>query len=172
MLHIARAQPADLDAVDKLREEASQWLLSRGIDQWPHPWTVERLAATAAKHKLYLALLNGRSAGTFTIQWSDEEIWGEMPDDAGYIHRLIVARDFKGRGFGRELLRYAEQQIRAKGNRFARLDCRSDNPKLCAYYENVGYVYQRSAETRWGLLNLYEKALSENLVRKKTTNGS
>lgn len=104
--------------------------------------------------------MDGRTIGTVTIQWSDEEIWGKMPNDAGYIHQMAIRRDFKGKRLGLELLAWAEKHIGSQGKRFARLDCWSENPKLSAYYEKAGYVFQRRFVTKHGWsLNLYEKEI-------------
>lgn len=45
---------------------------------------------------MYLARLAGRTFGTFALQWSDEEVWGDVPEDAGYVQGLAVRRDFAG----------------------------------------------------------------------------
>jgi ribosomal protein S18 acetylase RimI-like enzyme len=112
------------------------------------------------EHEVYLASVNGLTIGTVTIQWSDEEIWGVMPDDAGYIHQMAIRRDFKGQGLGLELLVWAEKRIASQHKQFARLDCWSENPKLCAYYETAAYAFQRRVATKHGWsLNLYQKEL-------------
>ncbi len=35
-LTIRKAEPTDLTAVEALREEATAWLASKGLDQWHH----------------------------------------------------------------------------------------------------------------------------------------
>lgn len=105
-----------------------------------------------------LASVNGITIGTVIIQWSDEEIWGKLPANAGYIHQIAIRWNFAGQGLGSELLRWAERHIASEGKQFARLDCWSENPKLCAYYENAGYVFQRTVTTKYGWsLNLYKR---------------
>lgn len=98
--------------------------------------------------------------GTVTIQWSDEEIWGQMPEDAGYIHQMVIRRAFAGQELGLKLLGWAEKRVASRGKQFARLDCWSENPKLCAYYEQAGYILRRVVATQYSWsLNLYEKEI-------------
>lgn len=157
---VIRAQLSDINEVQAILEGARQWLLSKGINQWPYPIAKDWLAKRISEHEVYLASVNGITIGTVTIQWSDEETWGEMPDDAGYIHQIAIRRDFKGNGLGMGLLGWAEKRIASQNKQFARLDCWSENPKLCAYYENAGYIFQRLVATKYGWsVNLYEKEI-------------
>jgi ribosomal protein S18 acetylase RimI-like enzyme len=158
-LNVVRVEPADLDAVVEIIEDARRWLLSRGINQWPKPMTKRWLAEITHGHEVYLASLDGINVATVTIQWSDEQIWGEMQDNAGYIHQLAVRDHFHGRRTGLQLLGWAEKRIASRNKWCARLDCWSENAKLCAYYENAGYTFQR-VTTRYGRsFNLYEKEI-------------
>jgi ribosomal protein S18 acetylase RimI-like enzyme len=156
---VARAQLADVEKVRAILEEAREWLVSKGIDQWPYPWTKDWLADKISQHDVYLAVENGSVIGTVTIQWSDRETWGEMPDDAGYIHHVTTHREHARRGLGLELLRWAERRIESCDKKYSRLDCWSENPKLCSYYEAAGYQYQRTVATRYGPVSLYQKEL-------------
>lgn len=58
---------------------------------------------------------DGEAIGTVMLQWSDEEIWGTMADDAGYVHGLRIRRRAAGLGLGRALLRWAEPRAVAAG---------------------------------------------------------
>ena len=88
---------------------------------------------------MYLAALEGRTFGTLALQWSDEEVWGYAPGDAGYVHGLAIRRDFAGLGLGRELLRWAEDRAALSGKRYLRLDCVAKNRRLNEYYERAGF---------------------------------
>ena len=92
-------------------EEAAQWLVYLGIDQWqPGSFSRRRIADRIERGEMYLAQLRGRAVGTLALQWSDEETWGDVPADAGYVHGLAIRREFAGKGLGRELLRWAEER--------------------------------------------------------------
>jgi GNAT superfamily N-acetyltransferase len=99
------ARTADLDAVLSILKDAARWMVGRGIEGWtPGSFSRRRIADLVDRGEMYLAVLAGEPVGTFALQWSDEETWGAVPDDAGYVHGLAVRRDFAGMGVGRELL--------------------------------------------------------------------
>jgi GNAT superfamily N-acetyltransferase len=95
---------------------------------------------------------------------NDPLIWGKRPESAGYVHMLMVDRDFEGHGIGRLILEWAEGSILAAGHSLARLDCVNANEPLRAYYERAGYrcVGTKSfPELSWaGVAALYEKQLA------------
>jgi ribosomal protein S18 acetylase RimI-like enzyme len=157
-LEVREARPADLDAVVSMLEEAARWMVRRGIEGWtPDGFSRERIAVLIESGEMYLAVLDGRSAGTFALQWSDRETWGDVPDDAGYIHGLAIRREFAGTGLGREMLRWAEQMVYRSEREYLRLDCVADNDALNEYYRRAGFAYRGSAVFRGLAVALYEK---------------
>lgn len=151
---LERATEADAASIVALHDAAGAWLLERGIRQWPPGWYTERMviAALRARHELYLVWRVDALVGAFSLQWDDAEMWGEQPPDAGYVHGLCVARAFAGRGVGEALLDWAGQRVRACGRSLLRLDCMAANPRLRAWYEAQGFIYQGEAEGGWAAL--------------------
>jgi GNAT superfamily N-acetyltransferase len=164
---VARARPDDAETVANLLEEAAAWLHARGIDQWHMgDWLRPLLAARIAQGEVHLARHEGEPAATLTLQWSDGETWGPMPDDAGYIHGFAVRRAYAGQGLGRALLAWAERQVADTGRSFLRLDCMARNLALRAYYERVGFVERRDIPTDdWSAL--YEKRVRPHISEKE-----
>ena len=155
-----RARPSDLNEILSILEEAAGWLASRGIDQWgPGTFSRRLIAGRIERGEAHLFFSGDRPAGFMVLQWSDEEVWGEVPDDAGYVHGLAIRRDEAGKGLGRELLRWAEDRAAAAGKGYLRLDCAASNRALNAYYEGAGFR-PRGRSFVWGLeVCLYEKAV-------------
>jgi GNAT superfamily N-acetyltransferase len=54
---------------------------------------------------------------------------------------LRVLRAYAGRGIGRAILRWAEDQVTSRDRIYLRLDCLADNAKLRAYYEDAGFLH-------------------------------
>lgn len=138
---VAAATPSDTKALAFLRDEAADWLLAQGINQWhsgerPVSWD-------QPGHELFVLRHGPDIAGTVTILWEDPFIWGEQPGAAGYIHNLVVARPYSGQSLGRRLLQWAEDHIASSGRSVARLDCAKANLKLRELYESVGYHWVR-----------------------------
>jgi len=115
-LEIRGARIADLDVVLSILEQAARWLVCRGIEGWtPGSFSRQRIAERIDRGEMYLAELAGQSVGTLALQRSDEETWGTVADDTGYVHGLAISRGFAGTGLGRELLRWAENMVAASG---------------------------------------------------------
>src|SRR5215831_5558531 len=112
---IERATLAETEALYEMREDAARWLWARGIHQWePGELQRDRLVWHIARGEAYLALYDGEPAGMVIVQDSDEITWGAQPDDALYLHALCARRQFSGRGVGRAILRWAEEQVAAR----------------------------------------------------------
>lgn len=155
---LRRARPADLDVVVTMLEEAAWWMVSRGIEGWtPDGFSRGRIAAIIEDGEMYMVALDGRPAGTFALQWSDRETWGEVPDDAGYVHGLAVRREFAGMRLGREMLGRAEQMVSRSEREYLRLDCVADNEALNEYYRRAGFACRGRAVVRGLAVSLYEK---------------
>jgi GNAT superfamily N-acetyltransferase len=165
-VEVRRARAGDLELAVAILEEASAWMRERsggGWDQGQFPAEVAsrgRLWRAYEDGDLYLAWEDGRAMATVTLQWEDELFWPDAPQDAGYVHRLAVVPDAHGRGIGRELLRWAEAEARARGKRFLRLDTSAENPSLRRYYEEAGFELKDEKKVgRWDVV-LFERALS------------
>jgi protein-tyrosine phosphatase len=157
-LIIVRATVADATTILALHEEAARWLVARGIQQWlPGDFAMEPLVAQIGRGEAYLARIGGEPVGTFTLQWADPRIWGEQPDDAGYVHGLAVRRTYAGRGLGRVLLDSAGQMAAATGKTYLRLDCMTENPALRAYYEAAGFAHRGDVRGKTWSASRYEK---------------
>src|SRR4051812_12049546 len=99
-LVVRRATMDDADHVSGILLECARWLRDRGSRQWLLYLKQDTAQVVrdhiAGKHDadVYLAKLDGKPAGTFMIEWSDNEYWDERGADglAGYIHAFAVAR--------------------------------------------------------------------------------
>ncbi|WP_051854546.1 tyrosine-protein phosphatase [Streptomyces sp. NRRL B-1347] len=141
-LTFRRAGASDLAELVRLRDAAARWQISRGIAQWqPGELGEDHFAARLADSEVWLATLgpDGPVAGAFELWWDDPAPWGPQPPTAGYVHRLMTDRDTAPPRTGLLLLAHAERRIRAAGRGLSRLDCRSNNPRLRAYYAAAGY---------------------------------
>lgn len=136
------AMPEDAATFAEIHEEVVSWLLARGIQQWqagtlPIKWVQDAIASG----EVYVACEDGAVIATVMLQETDPKTWSEVSiaDAAGYIHGLRVRRSVAGRGVGRALIAWAEQEFIARGKQLARLDCWAESDALCAYYEQAGY---------------------------------
>lgn len=139
-LVIEPASGADVAAYLRMRDEAAEQMVARGIVQWrPGELTEDALHRWAADGEIFAARLDGTLVGGLFVLWSDPVFWGDREEKAGYTHGLLVDRRLKGQGLGRRLLTFAEEHIRASGRYLSRLDTVTTNDVLRRYYRAAGY---------------------------------
>ncbi len=160
-----QAKPEDKDAVQALMVQAAAWLQSKGSKQW------HELLAGEDRHGVAFAIERGdvfifkqdeTLAGMVILQqhaseW-DRQLWGDQDrEQALYLHRLAINRDFGGRRLGDSILQWAEQGVRFPGKDRVRLDCIASVPALNRLYSGAGFEYRGQSDTGF---NLYEKMQS------------
>ena len=159
-LTIRQAGLADVETLAAIDEEAAAWVRSLGIEPGEPPRPLREIFAAGVAHGyMYLAESEGVAAGKITLQERDS-LWDDKPGAALYVHGLTVRRSFAGRELGRVLLRWAEDQARARGKAYLRLDCNADNPALRAYYERAGFAHRGDIAQADRVASRYEKDLT------------
>ena len=135
------ATAGQLRVVTDLLAEAVQWLAERGIDQWPSPYPERIVRASIDRGQTYVASVAGDPVATLSIYWEDPVYWDARPPDAGYLHRLVVARRAAGEGLGERLIDWAGAHVATQGRRYLRLDCGAENASIRAYYERLNFQH-------------------------------
>ena len=151
-----RADAGDLEVVRSVLEEASAWLLARGIEQWPARWGDEWIVPALSEGETWLAADGGEVVGTITLQ-SRATTWSGPAS-----HRLpatcTASRSRRGAaGRGADLLTWGEHQVVAAGRTLVRLDCWGGNARLRAYYEAAGYRHVDDVSEHTWTVSRYEK---------------
>lgn len=169
------AVPGDLDKVVGLVREAADWLGSRRIDQWQKPWPDragqrERILNDLFKGKTWLMRDGNTTVATITID-ADEPldaqerpVWPAGEDRRAVLHvrRVIVSRRYARLGLGAALLDWAAGVAkRDHGGELIRVDARTTNLKLHAYFE--GQRFTRCPDPQ-GLGDYPSQALFERRV--------
>lgn len=145
-LDIRPALPDELELVEGLLSGASDWLASRGIDQWQYPPHTDRIGQALLRGEVFLAFADGQPIATLQVDTAaDPEFWmpEDKPEAALYVHRMAVRREAAGMGVGGMLLDWAAEQAAAAGKTCLRLDAWKDNPGLHHYYERAGFTLIR-----------------------------
>ncbi|MEV6811820.1 GNAT family N-acetyltransferase [Micromonospora sp. NPDC051296] len=151
-LRIRAATAGDVQQLLDLYEDAQQWLIGQGTDQWAnntrekmHP----RFMRSIEQGECYIAENDAGLVGMVTVdEYADPEFWRpeDQPGAALYVHRMVVDRASAGRGIGGALLNWAAKVAASKGRRWLRLDAWRTNPALHGYYERQGFTPVRVAE--------------------------
>jgi len=139
-LVISRAGIEAVPEADRLIHQAADWLIAKGEPLWgPNETSFEELRRVTLAGELIMGRIGTEAAACMYLHGEDTLFWPQSkPGEAFYIHRLTVARKYAGRGFANEMLSWAEDEVRAKGRRFLRLDC-EPRAKLLALYANAGF---------------------------------
>ncbi len=160
---VSPAGEGDLSLVLNILDQAAQWLSSQGIHQWdsPPPAEVCRLFELAiARQDVYLVRLGTppEVIGAFRLDWSHADFWPDRKD-AGYLYTLALKPDFIGRGIGKRVIDWVDNQIRGRRRDWLRLDCIAANKRLRRWYEDLGFQHRGDRD-----VNGYELALYERMV--------
>jgi protein-tyrosine phosphatase len=116
VLDLQPAVAEDAPDLHALREAAARWLLDRGIDQWrPGEIGLATFSAQTAAGEWFVDRLEGSIRAALRFLWADPQFWGPRPDDAGYVHGLMIRRRHAGEGLGAAALRWAEERARRSG---------------------------------------------------------
>lgn len=145
---MTRATSDDLELLLDFRREASEWLGTRGIDQWRKPYPPDLMLASIKSGTVYLFSENGQTVATVTLDEEDLEpgAWTEeeLQEPALYIHKLTVRREHSGRDLGARILDWAGDRAACSGAEWLRLDAWTTNPKLHEYYLRQGFQHVRT----------------------------
>jgi len=137
------------------------WIRSRGETHWPiEKLGVETLREWVGRDEAFVACIDGVIVGGAWVQRSDPDVWPDRDDGcAVYIHKLAVARDFKGQNVGREMLDAVERRAADEGLSAVRLDTAMVNSWLVGYYRDAGYTRVDIVERPPVPLGRFEKRL-------------
>jgi GNAT superfamily N-acetyltransferase len=164
-LSIRQATPADTPTVVELWNEAKDWLAAQGLDQWQYPIKMHNVdRAIDARLCWLVEPRNGSAVATITLEFdADLSLWrpAEMPDEALYVHRLVVRRSKAHQNLGAEILDWADDQVRTAGRTFLRLDAWTNNVRLHEYYRCLGFRLVRIVDHPSGSGALFERPVSD-----------
>jgi len=142
-LQIRQATPEDAEVVADILNEAARWAEQSGKPLWQNgELEPSRIVTDVNAGLFFLAEYSGESAGTVRFQLDDSDFWPDtLPQEAAYIHRLVVRRRYAGTGLSTALLRWAVERTYALGRRYLRLDCVASRARLREIYERFGFEH-------------------------------
>jgi GNAT superfamily N-acetyltransferase len=137
---------ADIDAVAAMWVRSAAWLRSKGSDQWQYPVKVENIEAAVATGACWLTYRDNTLIATITLDKNAEpQYWPpeDGPNDALYVHRMVVEETERGTEIGSALLDWAGEQAEQAGRHWLRLDAWRSNAALHRYYQDRGFELVR-----------------------------
>ena len=147
MIRLACAD--DLDAVDAIYDAILTLEEARPVSftNWQrgkYP-TLDHARRAMEEHTLWLAGEDGKYYGTFILNGIQLPEYAQIPwqfqappDQVAVIHTLMVHPDWSGRGKGRELVAFCEEESRRQGKSVIRLDTPEGNTPANLMYARLG----------------------------------
>jgi ribosomal protein S18 acetylase RimI-like enzyme len=163
-INFRQVRGTEFDSVYGILHENAMWLLSKGIVQWPLDWlkSIRAEIKESLDAELFYAVeIDNKLAAVFEIRSSPEEVWQNNQDEALYIHKLAIHREYSNRGLGRSILDLMKTKIRQENISFLRLDCIAHNHKLREYYESCGFNLKGIVDAGEVNLALYEHEIKK-----------
>lgn len=140
------ANTSDLKEIKELTEACAVAMQQKGIFQWNEYYpSIEKLEEDIRKEELYVLREKGEILGiiVLTPEMDEEYIpveWLTPNDRNLYVHRLATHPAVWGRGYGQELMKFAETFGGEYNYRSIRLDTFSQNVRNQKFYEARGYT--------------------------------
>jgi ribosomal protein S18 acetylase RimI-like enzyme len=156
------ANETDIPILSDILRDATERKVGYGDNVWGSDgWTDEEISDAMDKSTMYIVRKDDDIVGTISVQMEDEQMWGQQPEDAVYLHRLAVTGNYHGQGLGEAMIAWAATQATKEGRRVLRLDCEESNTQLRAYYEKLGFIQVgRKYIPEWNYWGaLYEKTI-------------
>jgi GNAT superfamily N-acetyltransferase len=157
-IQFRQAESGDVDVVSAVLTEAAAWLEARGMGLWrASELTPAEILEDVSQGLFFLAEHDSQTVGTIKFQLSDVLFWPDVPrDDAAFIHRVAVRREFAGGTVSSALLSWAAQRTGSLGRPFLRLDCDAARPRLRAVYERFGFRHHSDRQVGPYLVARYQ----------------
>ncbi len=150
----------EVDKAINIMREVAAWGRSVGYRVWLDEWLTrdELLTADAKEEDFCIGKVDGIDACTMILQWVDSYFWPDSPyNEAGYIHKVCVRREFAGKNMTRKMVEYAKEQCRERGAKYLRLDTGWNEVKMKGIYTGLGFEIVKKIEyTNGNAMALYE----------------
>ncbi|MGL4773376.1 MAG: GNAT family N-acetyltransferase [Clostridium sp.] len=118
--------------VDKSNKEIFSILLGEVFNDLKKDTRLADAVIDSENRSGFMALYNGKEVGTFSLNLEE----GEM-----FLHAFGVHKDFRGKGFGEEIIKYAITEGKKRSKRII-LDVDSNNPIAFNLYKKIGFVIE------------------------------
>lgn len=146
-MKIREASFTEVYEIRKWLKDTASWLKEKNIPQWERFLKEENTEICLKDYndgKLYvLENDNKKIIGAMSFGFPEDidiKLW-DNPENAYYIHRIVISKDFRGLKKGEFMIRWAKDIAKADKKEI-RLNCVKENRFLFNYYINQGFQYE------------------------------
>jgi len=138
---ITKADSNDLPIIFNLFEEAIKFMKRKNYIGWKS-YDKEFIKSDIEQGLLFKITRSNEIACIFSVCYSDALIWREKEkDNAIYLHRIVLNRNFAGEQLFNKVLEWAIQFAKNRKLDYVRMDTWADNEKIIAYYKSYGFSF-------------------------------
>ena len=130
---------ADLPVIRAVYAEGRARQRDQGATVWPE-FSDDAILREIEAHQLFCIVDGDEVAGVFSVAYEDRAIWGDRECGAHvYLHRIVRASSYRGRGIVDVVLEWARAHCRALARAGLRMDTWANNQQLIRYYQGFGF---------------------------------
>ncbi len=142
MLEMREIPHEDMEELLDMMRERSRWLEETGRPMW-NPDYLRREVFLEKYHnpRCFLAREGNENVGGFALTERADGFWeNHHREGAVYLHKLVVAPRFSGRGYAVGIIGLLEELLRDEGRDILRIDYYGDRVNLKKLYGECGFV--------------------------------
>jgi RimJ/RimL family protein N-acetyltransferase len=137
-----RLRDEEFDTAYAIVCERTQWLLERGLRQWPRPLAQSVYFREFSAGQIYTLAVEGRPAVVLSLMHYGSRRWRDHvgPEPHWWLCTLASSLEFRGRGLGARAVEEAATHLSGLGAERLHLDCivHSDD-FLPRYYQRLNF---------------------------------
>lgn len=161
-----KANHGEIDDIMNIINFAREQMLSEGKHQWDAGYPARtHIEADILNGVGYVMLVAGKivayGAVVFTGEPSYNVIKGKWLSEQPYVvlHRIAVAKEARGKGFGSLFMQEVERLALEKGIHSFKVDTNYDNERMQRTFKKLGFTYCGEVYYQQGSRMAYEKLL-------------
>lgn len=167
MIEINRAMYQDMNRIINIIEEAKEYLKLNNIDQWQNNYPNKNtIAQDIMMNEAYIVYLDEIACAYFMLSYQKESSYDEViegawsnNEDYAVIHRLAIAKEFRGQGLATKIFERIEEEVSLNSKQI-RIDTHKENLAMKSLLENRDYNYVGEIRLKdKSLRDAYEKIL-------------
>ncbi len=141
MINDFKIVKGDVETAISIMKEVAKWGRSAGLNVWKDEYlTREKLMVGIEEDNFCIGKFSDDNACCMILQWKDTLFWPNAKEnEAGYIHKLFVRREYSGIGLSRKMVEFAIEECRRRNIHYLRLDTGWNKKKLCNLYCSLGF---------------------------------
>ena len=146
------ATQLDLDTVSSIVFACATRLGDKGLKDWSHYYTIEKLKEKLNSQNGYIFSINGNDIGVVFLSkensgyYSPADLEKFTGAEAIYIGTLAVKPEFQHQGYASQIIDFCKNFAKQNKINYLRLDCNKKDGPLVGFYQKRGFTVVASME--------------------------